>query len=242
MIRSYLIPPTPSLIKKLIYINISVYLLTMLLNLSNISIVYFFGLVPDLIINRFHIWQLISYIFMHGSLFHLLFNMLMLWMFGGELCRLWGNSFFLKYYLVCGIGAGVCVTVMSYIFPANFYIPTVGASGAIFGLFLAYGLIFKDRYLYVFGLFPIRARRIVIIMGLIELFSLLTHKHSSISHLAHLGGLFVGFVYLKINDYRRKYLKYKYTKWKEEEPESESNIIDAEFEHVDKVKKPENWN
>jgi membrane associated rhomboid family serine protease len=153
-------------------------------------------------------------------------------MFGGELCRLWGEKFFLKYYMITGIGAGLCVTLMSYIFPANFFIPTVGASGAIFGLFLAYGIIFKERYLYVFGLIPVKARRLVLIMGLIELLSLLNDKNSSISHLAHLGGLLVGWIYLRFKEYRRTQLLNKYKKWKQKE----DNTINVDF------KKPDVWN
>ena len=142
--------------------------------------------------------------FIHGGVFHLLFNMLMLWMFGSELCRLWGIKFFLKYYLICGIGAGLTVVLLSFVTPSTFMNPTVGASGAIFGLFLAYGLVFKDRLLYVLGVVPVKALRLVLIMAGIELIALLSQGDSSISHLAHLGGLLTGYVYLKLKDLERK--------------------------------------
>ncbi len=232
MQKVYSFPPIPGLVKKLIYLNISLYVLTIIFNLMGLNLPYYLGLVPYLVINKLYLWQLITYLFLHGSFFHLLLNMLMLWMFGGELCRLWGEKFFLKYYMITGIGAGLCVTLMSYIFPANFFIPTVGASGAIFGLFLAYGIIFKERYLYVFGLIPVKARRLVLIMGLIELLSLLNDKNSSISHLAHLGGLLVGWIYLRFKEYRRTQLLNKYKKWKQKE----DNTINVDF------KKPDVWN
>ena len=236
MQKIYSFPPTPGIVKKLIYLNISIYILTIILNLAGFNLAYYFGLVPYLVLNDLYLWQLFTYLFLHGSFFHLLLNMLMLWMFGGELCRLWGERFFLKYYMITGIGAGLCVTLMSYIFPSNFYIPTVGASGAIFGLFLAYGIIFKDRYLYVFGLLPVKARKLVLIMGLIELVSLLSNRNSSISHLAHLGGLLVGWIYLRLKDSHRKRLLNKYNKWKDDKQNSEHNAINVDF------KKPNSWN
>lgn len=234
MQRIYSLPPMPGLVKKLIYLNISLFILTIILNLAGLNLTYYLGLVPNLLINKLYLWQVFTYLFLHGSFFHLLLNMLMLWMFGGELCRLWGESFFLKYYMITGIGAGLCVTLMSYIFPANFFIPTVGASGAIFGLFLAYGIIFKERYLYIFGLIPVKAKKLVLIMGLIELISLLNDKNSSISHLAHLGGLIVGWLYLRFEDHRRKHLLNKHKKWKEKYEDTKTINVD--------FKKPTTWN
>ena len=236
MQKIYSFPPIPGMVKKLIYLNISVYILTIILNLAGFNLAYYLGLVPYLVLNDLYLWQLFTYLFLHGSFFHLLLNMLMLWMFGGELCKLWGERFFLKYYMITGIGAGLCVTLMSCIFPSNFYIPTVGASGAIFGLFLAYGIIFKDRYLYIFGLLPVKARKLVLIMGLIELVSLLSNRNSSISHLAHLGGLLVGWFYLRLKDSHRKHLLNKYNKWKNDKQNSEHKTINIDF------KKPNSWN
>jgi membrane associated rhomboid family serine protease len=237
MQRAYSLPPTPSVVKKLIYLNIFLYIITIVFNLLGLNLAYYMGLVPYLFINKLYIWQAISYLFLHGSFFHLLLNMLMLWMFGGELCRLWGSKFFLKYYMITGVGAGLCVVFMSYIFPSNFFIPTVGASGAIFGLFLAYGIIFKERYLYVFGLFPVKAKKLVIIMGLIELVSLLSDRNSSISHLAHLGGLIIGWLYLKFKDHTRQQLLNKHKKWKQKE--HKDTIINVNFREPSS---PNNWN
>ncbi|MEI6092400.1 MAG: rhomboid family intramembrane serine protease [bacterium] len=187
-----------------IYINVFMYLATLIFSWMGFDLNILLGLVPYLVIKKYYIWQLFTYMFLHGSIFHLLFNMLMLWMFGSELCSLWGKHFFIKYYLICGLGGGLCVTALSLLFTEQLIVPTVGASGAIFGLFLAYGIIFKDKILYVFGIIPIKARPLVIIMGVIELLSLLSERTSSISHLAHLGGLFSGLAYLKMKTFENK--------------------------------------
>jgi membrane associated rhomboid family serine protease len=116
-----------------------------------------------------------------------------LWMFGSELERTWGARRFLFYYFLTGIGAGLTVVLLS---PSSM-VPTLGASGAIYGLLLAYGLLFPDRMILFFFLFPIPAKYLVMILGAIELLSELSLPGDGISHLAHLGGLAVGFVYLR---------------------------------------------
>lgn len=152
-------------------------------------------------------------------------------MFGSELCSFWGKHFFIKYYLICGIGGGLCVTALSLIFTEQLLVPTVGASGAIFGLFLAYGLLFKNKLLYVFGIIPIKARPLVIIMGAIELITLLSERTSSISHLAHLGGLFSGLAYLKMKEYEKKLIIKRM--------KNRDNIIFSDF---NKKKDKDLWN
>jgi membrane associated rhomboid family serine protease len=205
----------PETIKKLLYINGIIYFLTILFSFGKINLISFFGLTPESLVEEFKIWQIFTYIFMHGSFIHLLFNMFMLWILGRELCNLWGKRFFIKYYITTGIGAGLCVVLISYIFNTMSYkIPTVGSSGAIFGLLLAYGLIYKNRILYVFGLFPIKALNFVIILGAIETISLLSKPYSNISHLAHLGGILTGYVFLKMKENQRKQSLKKYEHWK----------------------------
>ena len=232
---AYSFPPTPKLIKRLIYLNVVMYVITLIASWMEVDLTSVLGLVPYLVIKKYYVWQFLTYMFLHGSIFHLLFNMLMLWMFGAELCRLWGESFFIKYYMITGVGAGLCVVAMSLVLPSQYAIPTIGASGAIFGLFLAYGLIFKDKRLYVFGLIPVKARPLVIIMGSIELVSLLSEQNSSISHLAHLGGLFTGLAYIKIKEYERKVLMKRHSQNKD------SNVIITDFnKHSDKSK--DIWN
>jgi len=202
--RMYTIPKTPKLIKYLIYSNVTVYIASLILTAAGINITTLLGIVPFLVLKKYFVWQFISYMFMHGSVFHLLVNMLMLWMLGTELYTIWGTWFFIKYYFICGIGAGVAVVFLSFLIPSSFMVPTIGSSGAIFGLLLAYGLIFRDRVLYVLGLFPVKAMKLVLIMGAIELVSMFSQENSSISHLAHLGGLVTGFAYLRIKTWQRK--------------------------------------
>ena len=237
---TYGFPPTPKMVKWLIYINVFVFIVSLVAMWLGLDLPVILGLVPYLVIKKYYLWQFFSYMFLHASVFHLLFNMLMLWMFGSELCRLWGERFFIKYFIITGVGAGICVTALSLVFPSQFSTPTIGASGAIFGLFLAYGLIFKDKNLYVFGLIPIKARPLVIIMGSIELLSLLSEKNSSISHLAHLGGLLTGLAYIKIKEYERKVLARKLAK--KREGLSSENVIFSDFSGRNANKDKNIWN
>jgi membrane associated rhomboid family serine protease len=152
-----------------------------------------FGLVPVLVWRKFFIWQLFTYAFLHGGTFHLLFNMFALWMFGCELERNWGTRFFLKYALVTGIGAGICTAIVS----PHLAVPTIGASGLIYGILLAYGLLFPNRLIYLYFLFPIKAKYFVLIFGAIELYASLSGSSDNIAHFAHVGGMLFGFVYLR---------------------------------------------
>src|SRR5215472_1507947 len=105
-----------------------------------------FGLVPALVTQHYYLWQLVTYIFLHGGFFHILFNMFGLYMFGSELEQTWGTRQFTKYFFLCGIGGGLLTVMMG---PAD-YVTTIGASGAIFGLLVAYGLLFPDRPIYIY--------------------------------------------------------------------------------------------
>ena len=226
---TYTFPKTPRTIKILIYINVAFYLSDLILSVAGFKISTLLGLVPYLALQKYYIWQFATYMFMHGSIFHLLFNMLMLWMLGIELYAVWGKNFFLKYYFICGLGAGLCVVFLSFLNPSSFMIPTVGASGAIFGLLLAYGIIFKNKILYVLGIIPVRASRLVVIMGAIELVSLFSQQNSSISYLAHLGGLITGFLYLRIKTWQRKWVAKKYQSSKPKYSKQD-NIINVDFD------------
>ncbi|MBM3286818.1 MAG: rhomboid family intramembrane serine protease [Candidatus Eisenbacteria bacterium] len=157
-------------------------------------LLYTLGLVPrDVIHGR--IWQLLTYMFLHGSFFHIAFNMLALWMFGSQLEFLWGGRRFIQYYLFTGIGAGITNTV----FEASSSIPIVGASGAVYGLLLAYGIYFPNRQILVYFLFPMRAKYFVILFGLLEFLASIRGFtiRDGIAHLAHLGGLLFGLIYIK---------------------------------------------
>ena len=138
-------------------------------------------------------WQLATYMFMHGGLWHLLFNMLALWMFGLELEHTWGSRRFLTYYLVCGIGAGITNLLVSPLLGQA--APTVGASGAVFGVLIAFGMLFPDRPIYVYFLLPVRAKYFIAAYIVMELFYGVTGTSDGVAHFAHLGGAAVGFVY-----------------------------------------------
>jgi membrane associated rhomboid family serine protease len=142
--------------------------------------------------------------FLHSlNPFHILFNMISLWFFGTELEMRWGSRLFLGFYLFCGIGAGIfyVLALTGYglikgVEPATYMTPVVGASGAIFGLLLAYGVLFGERTIYFFGAFPIQARYFIMLMGAVELFSLLGNAEGGVANLAHVGGLVAGALFL----------------------------------------------
>ena len=207
---SFGFPVTP-VIKKLIIANVAVFLLQFF---ASYKIIYFFGLVPYMVIREFYFWQLFTYQFLHGGLFHIFFNMLALWMFGGDLERIWGSAFFLKYYLLCAVGAGICTVI----FLPTSISPTIGASGAIYGILMAYGMLFPDRMVYLYFLFPIKVKHFVILMGSVALFSSMSASGSGIAHITHLGGMIFGYLYLKNWDikeiFRQAYLKLKYHRLK----------------------------
>ncbi len=205
-------------IKNLMIIMGAVFLLQKIFEIGTIQIysyyfLYYLALVPILVWKEYFLWQLGTYIFLHGGVFHLLFNLLALWMFGGELENYWGSKKFLRYFLFCGIGAGICTVL----FTPEIYqrAPVIGASGAIYGLLLAFGWLFPNRLIYIYFLFPIRAKYFVVIFGLIEFFSSIEGAGGGIAHVTHLGGLIFGFFYmaypmirLKI---RREYYKRKWS-------------------------------
>ena len=138
--------------------------------------------------------------FVHRELFHLLFNMLALWMFGTELERLWGPTRFAKFYAVCGVGAAV-TTLVASLLPFGFagpiyYSMTIGASGAVYGLLLAWAMLFPDRPILMFLLFPVPAKVFVMVMGAISLWLSVTASGGGVAHITHLGGLVAGYLYL----------------------------------------------
>jgi membrane associated rhomboid family serine protease len=140
---------------------------------------------------------LATYLFLHGGLWHLLFNMLTLWMFGATLERDWGTRKFLKYYFLCGIGAGICdVTVNALM--GNWNTSTIGASGAIYGVLLAFGILYPETTILFLFVFPIQAKYFVMIYGAMALLGSL-NVNSGVSNVAHLGGMLFGLLYLKVS-------------------------------------------
>jgi membrane associated rhomboid family serine protease len=209
--------PLSTALKTIIGVNILMFLATTAMPSLQLQL----GLVPMWVLRQLRFYQLVTYMFIHAGLWHILFNMLALWMFGTELERIWGTRFFLKFYFVTGIGAG-CLTVLLSLVPFGplrqlYASDIVGASGAIYGLLLAYGLRFPDRPIYMYMVFPIPARIFVIIMGAIAFFTSMSDAGGGVANATHLGGLLVAYLFLKssrlkLNPWAE--VKYRYVKWK----------------------------
>ena len=197
----------PPLIKKLMILMGAIFLLQLLVSQR---ITFYLGLVPLLVWKKYFLWQLFTYLFLHGGFTHLLFNLLALWMFGGELENYWGSKKLLFYFLFCGIGAGVLTVLLS----PNQFIPVIGASGAIYGILLAFGWLFPNRPIFIYFLFPIPAKYMVLLYGIIEGFSSPEGTGGGIAHLTHLGGLLFGLFYMAYPFFRQKFRqKYYRRKW-----------------------------
>lgn len=160
---------------------------------------YYFGLMP--LGHGFYPWQLLTYQFMHANFTHLLYNMFGLWMFGMEVEHVWGSRRFLGFYLLCGVAAGISQLILaplleptSVISVTGAGIPTVGASGAVYAVLVAFAMLFPDRYIYLYFLLPIKAK--YFIFGMVALGVMSIGGESAVANLAHLGGAAAGFVYV----------------------------------------------
>ncbi len=180
---------TPA-VKMLIIVTGSIYLVQEFLGIPSVRA---FGLVPYQVLHKAAFWQLVTYMFLHGGFWHVAFNMFALWMFGSQLERVWGRKEFLKYYFITGIGAGL----INVAFSAGSNIPTIGASGAIFGLLLAYGVLFPNNVILLYFFIPMKAKYFVILFAVLEFMMARSYAADGIAHFAHLGGMAVGFLYLK---------------------------------------------
>ena len=204
----------PPMVKNLMIIMGAIFLLQML---AGGWMEFYFGLIPILVWKEYFLWQLFTYIFLHGGFSHILFNLLALWWFGGELENYWGSKKFLFYFLFCGIGAGICTVL----FTPGIYqrIPVIGASGAIYGILLAFAWLFPNRPILIYFLFPMPAKYMVIIFGLIEFFSSMGGSGGGVAHLTHLGGLLFGFFYMGYPMIRQKIRREYYKrKWSQKGP------------------------
>jgi membrane associated rhomboid family serine protease len=208
--------PLPPAIRALIIANAVMFVIRLLFP----EITLFFGLRPSAVIEQLRLWQPVTYMFLHAGLFHILFNMLALWMFGTELERMWGTRSFVWYYFATGLGAGVSTLVVALLpfrFADSVYdAVTIGASGAIYGVLLAYGLYFPRRPIYLYFIFPIPAKYFVMLMGAIALLSSIGESGGSgVAHVAHLGGLVAGYLILRRGQIHPiAELKYRYLRWK----------------------------
>lgn len=207
-------PLTPA-VKALLIANSALFLVQVALP----ALTAFGGLTPAAVLESFWLWQPVTYMFLHAGLTHLVFNMLALWMFGVELEKLWGTEAFARFYLFCGLGAAA-TTIITALLPFGFadflYVtPTVGASGAIYGLLAAFGILFANRPIYMYFLFPVPARIFVLITGAITLLLSVTSAGGQMAHLAHLGGLLTGWLLLtRGGGGLTAEIKYRYTKWR----------------------------
>ena len=205
--------PVSPAVKVLLITNVVTWLINMIVPAMTLKL----GLSPKDVFTGFAIWQPVTYMFLHDTsgFGHILFNMLALWMFGTELERTWGTRFFTKFYLVTGVGAAATTLLLALVSPAIYYSLTVGASGAIYGLLMAWAMYFPHRTILFWGIFPIPARVFVFIMGAIAFLSSLGGPGSGVAHIAHLGGLVVGYLYLKSLRVRPlDELRYRWLRWR----------------------------
>lgn len=186
-------------VKYLILANTGIFIADLLAGLLfNIQISRVFGLIPALFW-RGAVWQPVSYIFLHAGVFHILINMLILWMFGTSIESTWGARRFLKFFFICGIGAGILNAAVT---PSG-TIPIVGASGALYGILMAFGILFPNQLIYIWGIFPVRAKYFVIGIGIVELLTAMSTTDSGVAHFAHLGGMLFGLVFMKWDSWKR---------------------------------------
>ena len=209
----------PTMTKNLLVVNVLAFIATFVLERSGIDLARMLGL-HFFLASEFHIYQFITYMFLHGGFTHILFNMFALWMFGSVIERVWGSKKFLFYYICCGIGAGFTQELVQYItysmegiaayqyvnaggvqMTTDAYInlwTTIGASGAVYGILLAFGMIFPNERLFIIPFpFPIKAKWLIVGYVAIELFSAMSGPGDGVAHMAHLGGMLFGFLMIK---------------------------------------------
>jgi membrane associated rhomboid family serine protease len=208
-------PITPA-VRAIIIANVAVFVV----NLIVPAIQDVLGLTPFEVVERGKLWQLATYMFVHSrlSFTHILFNMLTVWMMGVDLERRWGTQAFTRYYFVCGVSAAVCVLLTCWLpfqaARASYIQTTIGASGAVYGVLLAWAILFPERRVLLMFIFPVPARTLVLILGGIAFLSALTASGSGVSNVAHLGGLVAGWIYLKGPRNLNLEWRYRLTKWR----------------------------
>jgi membrane associated rhomboid family serine protease len=238
---------TPA-IKALLIANAGVFLLqTLLMLFSKPAYGLFlgwFGLIPLAATRGLRIWQPFTYLFLHGTLWHLLINMLVLWMFGADLERQWGQRKFYFYYFLTGAGAGLINIVVKMAFfapgsPEQMAV-TIGASGAVYGILLAAALVFPDRQVWLIP-FPVMLpmRVYVAIMGAIAFFGSLGASGDNISHISHLGGMLVGYLYLRRGSFLYR-LRNRYSDWQRQRTRRKFEVYQREHRD-DPPRRPDDW-
>jgi membrane associated rhomboid family serine protease len=214
-------------VRAIVFTNIGVFLLTWF---APEAIVGWLGLAPDRIFERMEVWRFVTYLFVHdpNGFTHILFNMLAIWMFGVELERRWGTVGFVRYYAITGIGAGIATALISLLpFDATrpiYFATTVGASGAVYGLLLAWALLFPHRQILFMFIFPLPARVAAALMGIMAFLAATSGRTSGVAEATHLSGLLIGWIYLKGPKNLRLELQYRMTKWRMKRLRKKFNI------------------
>jgi len=186
------VPPLTPVIKAILIACGAAFVLQLL---AGLEMVRFFGLSPALATRGFFLWQYVTYLFLHGDISHLLFNLLGLWMFGGDVERRMGSREFLRFYLLCGVGAGAVWVAVSALAGSGGI--TIGASAAIFGVLTAFALMFPERIILVMLIFPMRARTAALLFAGIELLASWGYAGSGVNRIAHLAGMAIAYAYLR---------------------------------------------
>jgi membrane associated rhomboid family serine protease len=189
------VPSTTPVVRWLLILNTAIFVLQMLVlkPAFGSDYLWYLALVPSNFLGKGYLWQIVTYMFLHGGLIHVFFNMLFLWMMGSEIERAWGGKEFLKYYFVTGCGAGLVNALVQ----PHATTRTIGASGAIFGLIIAFALAFPERELLLYFLIRMKAKHFAILIGALELIALFALPEMGIARFAHLGGLVIGYAYIK---------------------------------------------
>jgi membrane associated rhomboid family serine protease len=222
---------TPA-VKAIVYTTVAVFLVTFVARAFFGSMVFFdvFGLTPESVFERLYLWQIATYLFLHDvqGFTHILFNMLALWMFGVDLERRWGSRGFVKYYAITGVGAGVVTALVSLLpFAATrdiYEVTTVGASGAIYGLLMAWALLFPTRQILFMFMFPLSARVAAFLMGGMAFMGAAGGVNGSVAEATHLAGFVIGWLYLKGFSRLRLDFSYWVARWRMERVRRKFNV------------------
>jgi membrane associated rhomboid family serine protease len=214
-----------SMVTKIVLANVIVYFLQ---QIFSAQFTQFFALTPRMLVEQYYVWQVFTYMFLHFNLWHLLFNMFIVWMFGSSLESIWGKKRFLEYYVACGIGGAV----FSIFFAYNHL--TLGASAAGFGLLLAYAMLFPDNFIYIWFLFPVKAKHLVLFIAVLQLLQGISGP-TGIAYFAHLGGMAAGlFFFRKEMSYWRLFSRSKRA-WRSYSSNRESEWENQERQKVDSI-------
>jgi len=217
-IGAFYIPGFPKGVKWLLISNVAIFIVTFFAERVGASgPLILLKLIPIAVVKDFFVWQLATYAFLHQGFGHIIWNMLALWMFGADIERVWGTRRFVQFYFFCAVGAGICVVILNYLLPwGNPSLPTIGSSGAIFGILLIYAIMFPDREILFGFLIPIKVKWFVTIIGAVAFLSSFG-VNNGVSNFAHLGGLLFGYLFLKtpslqfdpVAPIRRQYREWK---------------------------------